>query len=262
MSRAAAPAPSLLAPVSAEEAAAFARLRLDALPRHVAIIMDGNGRWAKQRSLGERIEGHRAGTESVRAAVRTAAQLRMAALTLYAFSTENWSRPKHEVAALMTLLETYLVREIPELMDNNVRLVASGRLDDLPDSARAKLDRAMEATARNTGLALSLALSYGGRQEIVDACRALARDIAAGRIAPDAVDADAIAERLYRPEIPDPELLVRTSGEQRVSNFLLWQIAYSELVFLDVLWPDFRRIHFLEALVAYQARDRRFGGVK
>lgn len=252
----------LLEPVSDEEAAAFARLDLSLLPKHVAIIMDGNGRWAKQRGYLERIIGHRAGTDSVRAAVRTAAQLRLTALTLYAFSTENWSRPKTEVSALMHLLETYLIKEIPELNDNNVRLVASGRIDDLPASARAKLAHTMEVTGRNTGLVLNLALSYGGRQEIADAARAIAADAAAGRLDPASVTPEVFARYLYRPELPEPELLIRTSGEQRLSNFLLWQSAYTEFVYTPVLWPDFRRLHFLNALEEFMRRDRRFGGVR
>lgn len=254
--------PKLLEPVSAEEEALFERLNLERLPHHVAVIMDGNGRWARQRSLPARIDGHRAGTESVRAATRTAAQLRLEALTLYAFSTENWSRPRTETAALMQLLETYLIKEIPELNENNVRLVASGETGDLPKSAQAKLRHTMEATASNTGLVLNLALSYGGRQEIARAARLAARDAADGRIDPDSINVDSFTRYLYQPDLPEPELLLRTSGEMRVSNFLLWQIAYTEFVYLSVLWPDFRRVHFLEALVEYQHRDRRFGGVR
>lgn len=253
--------PLLLEPVTDDERALFARFDLTRLPRHVAIIMDGNGRWAKQRSLMERIEGHRAGIDSVRAAVRTAAQLRLKALTLYAFSTENWSRPKREISALMNLLETFLVKEIPELMDNNIRLVASGNIEQLPASARKKLDHTLSVTANNTGTALNLALSYGGRQELTDAVKKIAQGVADGRWTPEDVSADLIAENLYQPELGDPELLIRTSGEKRVSNFLLWQIAYTEFVYLDVLWPDFRRVHFLEALDVFLNRNRRFGGV-
>ncbi|MBI5154749.1 isoprenyl transferase, partial [Candidatus Poribacteria bacterium] len=255
------PARRLLEPVTPEEQAVFGRLDPRRIPAHVAIIMDGNGRWAKAHSFRERIAGHRAGTESVRAATRTAAQLGMAALTLYAFSTENWSRPKREIAALMTLLETYLIKEIPELNENNIRLVASGHLTDLPRSAQEKLDHTMRATAGNTGLVLNLALSYGGRQEIVDAANRAINDALAGRLAPGQLDTDAFARYLYQPGLPEPELLIRTSGEMRVSNFLLWQIAYAEFVYLPVLWPDFRRIHFLEAIEQFQGRERRFGGV-
>jgi undecaprenyl diphosphate synthase len=253
--------PRLLEPATADEREAFARLDPARLPRHVAIIMDGNGRWARQRALPARIDGHRAGIDAVRAATRTAAQLRLRALTLYSFSTENWGRPRAEVAALMQLLESFLIKEIPELNDNNVRLVASGQLDDLPASARAKLDHTIGITASNTGLVLNLALSYGGRQEILRATREIAREAAAGRLQPDTLTEQDFARRLYHPELGDPELLLRTSGEMRVSNFLLWQIAYTEFVYLPVLWPDFRRLHFLQALAEFQHRDRRFGGV-
>lgn len=253
--------PLLLEPVSHEEQALFAGFDLQRLPKHVAIIMDGNGRWAKMRSLMERIEGHRAGIDSVRAAVRTAAQLRIKALTLYAFSSENWSRPRHEVAALMNLLESFLIKEIPELMDNNIRLVASGNISQLPTSAQAKLQHTTQLTAGNTGTVLNLALSYGGRQELVDACKAIASRVQRGELKPEEITDSVLAQHLYQPELGDPELLIRTSGEQRVSNFLLWQIAYTEFVYLPVLWPDFRRIHFLEAINQYLARNRRFGGV-
>ncbi len=255
-------APCLLEPTTPEERALFERLPLDRLPRHVAIIMDGNGRWASQRSLPARIDGHRAGIDSVRASTRTAAQLRLKALTLYAFSTENWSRPKREISALMSLLETFLIKEIPELNDNNVRLVASGQVEKLPASAQNKLAHTMEATASNTGLVLNLALSYGGRQEIVDACRRAMQAAREGKLAPEELTPESFAQFLYQPDLGDPELLVRTSGEQRVSNFLLWQIAYTEFVYLDVLWPDFRRINFLQAIEQYCNRDRRFGGVR
>jgi undecaprenyl diphosphate synthase len=255
-------APVLLEPYTSEEAAIFERLDPARIPRHVAIIMDGNGRWARERSLPERIHGHRAGADAVDSAVRTAAHMRVQALTLYAFSTENWSRPKREISALMHLLESYLIKEIPGLNENNVRLVASGRIGDLPASARNKLAHTMEVTAGNTGLVLNLALSYGGRQEIVDATRQIAAEVATGRLNPDDIDAETVQRHLYRPDLPDPELLIRTSGEQRLSNFLLWQCAYTEFVYLPVHWPDFRRIHFLKALDEYARRDRRFGGVR
>jgi undecaprenyl diphosphate synthase len=254
-------APILLEPATDSERQLFSQLAPERLPRHVAIIMDGNGRWAKQKSLMERVEGHKAGIGSVRESVRTAAQLRLKALTLYAFSSENWSRPAHEVTALMSMLESFLIKEIPELMDNNIRLVASGDLTRLPRSVQNKLSHTMEKTAGNTGTVLNLALSYGGRQELVDACRALATKVANGELNPEQITEEALAQHLYQPELGDPELLIRTSGEQRVSNFLLWQIAYTEFVYLPVLWPDFRRQHFLEALVFYQQRDRRFGKV-
>jgi undecaprenyl diphosphate synthase len=254
--------PVLLEPVAPEEAALFAQLDLTRLPRHVAIIMDGNGRWAKQRGFMARIFGHRAGIESVREATRLAASLRLDALTLYAFSKENWVRPAEEVRALMELLERFLVDEIPELMDNNVRLVASGDLDDLPESTRRRLEATMAHTADNSGLRLNLALSYGARAEITRAVRRAMEMARAGTMAPEDMTPEAFSQLLDHPELGDPDLLIRTSGELRVSNFLLWQIAYSEFVSLPVLWPDFRRSHFLGALVEYQRRDRRFGGVR
>ncbi|MGF1571643.1 MAG: isoprenyl transferase [Sumerlaeia bacterium] len=253
--------PLLLEPVSPEEQALFRSFDLKKLPKHVAIIMDGNGRWAKMRSMRERIEGHRAGIDSVREAVRTSAQLRMKALTLYAFSSENWKRPKHEVAALMNLLESFLVKEIPELMENNIRLVSSGDIGRLPQSAQKKLAETTRLTANNTGTILNLALSYGGRQEIVDACKSIAAKVQRGELHPDEIDDAVFNDNLYQPDLGEPELLIRTSGEQRISNFLLWQIAYTEFVYLPVLWPDFRRIHFLEAVNQYLARNRRFGGI-
>jgi len=255
------PEPVLIEPVTDEERAIFSSLDQDKIPRHVAIIMDGNGRWAKSKSMLERMDGHRAGTESVRAATRTAAQLKMTALTLYAFSSENWSRPKREVSALMNLLETYLVNERDELMENNVKLVASGQLGRLPDSARKKLRQTMELTEKNTGTVLNLALSYGGRQEIVEATRRIAEKVKSGEIDPSEISEEVFVDHLCQPDLPDPELLIRTSGEQRVSNFLLWQIAYTEFVYLDIHWPDFRRVNFLEALAQYMNRDRRFGKV-
>jgi undecaprenyl diphosphate synthase len=222
--------------------------------------MDGNGRWAREQGL-PRIEGHRAGVESVRDITRAAGEWGVEFLTLYAFSAENWKRPKTEVAALMRLLEKFLQDEIPELNENNVRLRAIGRISDLPVRVQEQLQRTIDATAKNTGLTLILALSYGGRAEIVDAVRELAREVKAGRLAPEAIDEDAINRRLYTAEYPEPDLLIRTSGELRVSNFLLWQISYSELWVTKTLWPDFRRDHFLRALEDYGRRHRRFGGV-
>ena len=233
---------------------------LKTLPRHVAIIMDGNGRWAKQRGL-PRIEGHRAGAESVREVVRVCGELGIEYLTLYAFSIENWNRPKLEVTALMHLLEFYLKQEIPELNKNNVRLAAIGRIHELPQTAQRQLARSIEALRQNTGLTLVLALSYGGRAEIVDAARSLAREIKAGRIEVADIDEKAIAQHLYTRGIPDPDLLVRTSGEMRVSNFLLWQISYTELVVTQTLWPDFRKPQFYAAIEEYNQRHRRFGGL-
>jgi undecaprenyl diphosphate synthase len=225
------------------------------LPEHIAIIMDGNGRWAKQRRL-PRLAGHRAGREPVRTCVRTCARIGIKYLTLYTFSLENWQRPKAEVSGLMRFLEDVLRREFEELDENNVRLNAIGRLDMLPKRTRAALAGTIERLAHNTGLVLTLAISYGGRAEIVDAARRFGADVAAGK---GAADEAAFRRYLYDPEMPDPDLLIRTSGELRVSNFLLWQIAYAEIWVTDVLWPDFSERHLLEGIRAYQDRDRRFG---
>ena len=230
------------------------------IPRHVAIIMDGNGRWAKGRGL-PRIQGHRAGAESVREVVRTAGEMGVEYLTLYAFSIENWHRPKTEVTALMRLLEFYLKREVAELDKMNVRLAAIGRLHDLPSSAHRQLDKAIAALSKNTGLTLVLALSYSGRAEIVDAVRAIASEVKAGTLQVADIDDGVIDRHLYTRNVPDPDLLVRTSGELRVSNFLLWQISYAEIYVTDTLWPDFRRAEFSKALDDYSKRHRRFGRV-
>jgi undecaprenyl diphosphate synthase len=229
----------------------------DNLPEHIAIIMDGNGRWAKQRRL-PRLAGHRAGREPVRMCVRTCARIGIKHLTLYTFSLENWQRPQAEVSGLMRLLEDVLRREFEELDENNVRLNAIGRLDVLPERTRDALAETMERLSHNTGLTLTLAISYGGRAEILDATRRLAADLAAGKAAGDADEA-AFRRYLYDPGLPDPDLLIRTSGELRVSNFLLWQIAYTEIWVTDVLWPDFSERHLLEGIRAYQGRSRRFG---
>ncbi|RIL07065.1 MAG: isoprenyl transferase [Proteobacteria bacterium] len=234
------------------------RIRADAIPGHVAIIMDGNGRWAERRGL-DRIHGHRAGIESVRAAVRAAHELGVGVLTLYAFSTENWSRPKGEVDALMGLLEHYLEAEIDELHRNGIRLRAMGRLERLPEAARAKLDDAIARTRDNAEMTVVFALSYGGRTEIVDAARRLARDVEQGKLDAESIDEKTFASYLYEPEIPDPDLLIRTGGDARVSNFLLWQIAYSELHVTDVMWPDFRKSHLVDAIGEFQQRERRYG---
>jgi undecaprenyl diphosphate synthase len=230
------------------------------LPRHVAVIMDGNGRWAKQRGL-PRIEGHRAGIDSVREIVRTAGEAGVEYLTLYAFSLENWNRPDSEVRALMDLLEIYLQSEQDELNRKNVRLRAIGRLDVLPENTRRQLDASIAGLDKNTGMTLVLALSYSGRAEIVDAARALAREVAAGTVNPSDIDDDVIARHLYTNGLPDPDLLIRTSGEMRVSNFLLWQISYAEIYVTETLWPDFRRQQFFMALEDYGKRHRRFGRV-
>jgi undecaprenyl diphosphate synthase len=231
-----------------------ARLRGAALPPHVAVIMDGNGRWAKSRGLA-RIRGHQAGVKAVREAVTACREVGVRYLTLYAFSSENWQRPRAEVRALMTLLKNYLVGEREELAEKQVRLEAIGRLERLPADVRAVLDETIALTAPHDKLTLTLALSYGGRAELVDAVRDL---VAAGA---REVDEEAIGRRLYAPDHPDPDLLVRTSGEFRVSNFLLWEIAYAEIYVTNVLWPDFRAKHMYAALLDYVGRERRFGGV-
>ncbi|MBW2229701.1 MAG: isoprenyl transferase [Deltaproteobacteria bacterium] len=232
--------------------------RPDRMPRHIAIIMDGNGRWAQLRGL-ERNEGHRAGLESVRDTVRAAGELGIDCLTLYAFSSENWNRPKEEVGELMRLLEYYLDEELEEAMEKGVRVRAIGRLDRLPPSTRAAVQKAVEATKHNGELDLIFALSYGGRTEITDAARRLIRDAELGHIDPDQLDEKTFSSYLYAPDVPDPDLLIRTGNEYRVSNFLLWQIAYTEIHTTAVMWPDFRREHLERAIADYQARERRFG---
>jgi len=228
------------------------------LPRHVAIIMDGNGRWATRRGL-PRLKGHHAGAESVRQVVRAAGELGLEVLTLYSFSTENWRRPRLEVEGLMALLERYLRERARELDDNDVQLRAIGDLERLPRRVRKLLDEVIHLTRGNQGLKLVLALSYGSRTEIVGACRELARAVARGELRPDDIDDHAVASRLYTAGLPDPDLLIRTSGELRLSNFLLWQLAYTELLVVDEMWPDFRRPHLEQALSAYAGRQRRFG---
>ena len=233
----------------------------DRLPRHVAVIMDGNGRWAAQRGQ-PRIAGHRAGVEAVRAAVDTGARLGLGALTLYAFSTENWKRPRYEVDALMRMLRKYLRIELDEINRQNIRFQTIGRIDALAPTVRNEIARASERTAANTGMVLSVALNYGGRAEIVDAGRAaIRRLLAEGRSADELSESD-IERELYTKGLPELDLLVRTSGELRISNFLLWQSAYAEIYVTETLWPDFRRVHLLEAVVDYQQRSRRFGGLK
>ncbi len=229
------------------------------LPRHVAIIMDGNGRWAKARRL-PRIAGHREGVKSVREVVRTGGELGIEILTLYAFSVENWKRPRRQVNALMRLLEEFLRKECPRLNKNKVKLQAIGRLKELPLGVQEALERTMKSTARNEGLLLNLALNYGGRSEIVDAARNLISDVQKGIRRLEEVDEEIFPEYLYTAGLPDPDLLIRTSGEYRLSNFLLYQTSYSEIWVTPVHWPDFKRKHFLEALLDYQSRERRFGG--
>jgi undecaprenyl diphosphate synthase len=232
------------------------RLDFDRLPRHVAVIMDGNGRWAAARRL-PRVEGHRAGIASVRDTVETSARLGIGVLTLYAFSVENWKRPDAEVSALMTLLKQYVRLELKTLLKNNIRFRVIGQRDRLSREVREELAAAEARTAQNTGMQFNIALSYGGRAEIVDAARQALKD----GIAPDRLDEATFSSYLYTAGQPDPDLLIRTSGELRVSNFLLWQIAYAEIWVTDALWPDFRARHLFEAVLDYQKRDRRYGAV-
>jgi undecaprenyl diphosphate synthase len=238
----------------------LSELDLARLPAHVAIIMDGNGRWAARRSL-PRIAGHRAGADAVRRAIETAARLRLECLTLYAFSTENWKRPRLEVRALMDLLMEFLRKELKALRDNNIRFRLIGRSDGLHISVLEQIRRAELATMQNTGLCLNIAINYGGRTELVDACRRIAEEVAAGRLRPEEINEQVIESKLYTRALPDPDLLIRTSGETRISNFLLWQIAYSEIYITQTLWPDFDERAFLSALIEYQKRNRRYGGV-
>ena len=239
-------------------AASLARqVNVERLPSHVAIIMDGNGRWAAARHL-PRVEGHRAGIASVREVMEASARLGIGVLTLYAFSVENWKRPRAEVSTLMTLLKRYLRLELGTLMENNIRFSVLGRPDELAPDIRDELADASAKTASNTGMQFNIALNYGGRAEIVAAAR---RAIRSG-INPDELDERQFSDLLYTAGQPDPDLLIRTSGEMRISNFLLWQIAYAEIWVTDTLWPDFRAQHLLEAIVAYQKRERRYGGIK
>ncbi len=231
------------------------------LPQHVAMIMDGNGRWAKRRLL-NRIQGHEKGADTVRAMVEACREIGIPFLTLYAFSTENWQRPKHEVDALMVLLNKFLEKERDELQKNGIRLTVIGETERLPANVRQSLEDVMVATAANDKLCLILALSYGGRSEIVRMARRLANAVAAGELAADQIDQKWVCRHLYTLDIPDPDILIRTSGEMRISNFLLWQIAYSELHFTPTLWPDFRKDEFFQILKDYQQRERRFGKVE
>ena len=231
------------------------------LPRHVAVIMDGNGRWAAQKHL-PRIAGHRAGADAVRRTVESAARLGLECLTLYAFSTENWKRPRFEIRALMDLLVEYLRKELHSLKENNIQFRMIGRSNELHLSVLEQIRKAELATFQNTGLRLNIALNYGGRAEIVDAFRAIACEVAAGRLNPAEINEEAIQNNLYTNSLPDPDLLIRTSGEMRVSNFLLWQIAYAEIHVTSTLWPDFGERDLLLALSEYQKRDRRYGRVQ
>ena len=247
--------------LSPDELAVYRQLDPARLPQHVAVIMDGNGRWAGKRSL-KRFLGHQQGAESVQYVVETASRINLPWLTLYAFSLENnLRRPKLEVNFLMRLLSTYLSNNVQRMNDNNVRIQYIGRTLELPGEVRERMQWASEATARNTGTTLTLALNYGSRSELVDAFRGLYREVASGHIRLEDVTEQDVARHLYTHHMPDPDLLIRTSGEMRISNFLLWQIAYTEIFVTDRLWPDFRGIHMLEAIHDYQRRERRYGGL-
>jgi undecaprenyl diphosphate synthase len=234
------------------------QLKRELLPNHVAIIMDGNGRWAQGRGK-PRVFGHRRGADSVRAVVEASDQLGIKVLSLFAFSEENWGRPTHEVTAIMTLLSTYLLKERDELKANNVQLRTMGRIENLPPRTRRLLHETEAMLSSSTGLVLNIALSYGGRSEIVDACRAVARRVQAGELSPQDINHDVIAAQLYNCDLPPPDLLIRTSGEQRISNFMLWQMAYTELYFTPVHWPSFDKEQLVLALLEYTRRQRRFG---
>ena len=243
-------------PTGSEEQSLLRSIDFARLPRHVAVIMDGNGRWASLRHK-RRVEGHRAGIASVRDVVETSARLGLQVLTLYAFSVENWKRPAAEVSTLMMLLKRYLRSELNTLLRNNIKFTVVGRMEDLAPDVQRELRDAEERTATNGGMRFNIALNYGGRAEIVEAARRMLADL----VPPDELDETRFASYLYTAGQPDPDLLIRTSGEMRVSNFLLWQIAYAEIWVTDTLWPDFRQRHLLEAVVAYQKRDRRYGGI-
>lgn len=230
------------------------------LPKHVAIIMDGNGRWADKQHL-PRNAGHRAGVESVRESVELCGDLKIAVLTLYAFSSENWKRPIREINSLMKLLLEQLKDQTPELKKNNVQLRVIGNVDGLPKRVAKEIRHSTDMTKDNNGLILNMALNYGGRQEILTAVKNIASDVTAGKIKVDNIDEDAFSKYLYTANMPDPDLMIRTSGEMRISNYLLWQLAYSEIYVTDTLWPDFRKKDLLLALLAYQKRKRRFGGI-
>ena len=249
----------LAEPGSIEEAL-VQKIDLRGLPRHVAIIMDGNGRWARGKNL-PRVDGHRAGISAVRETVETAARLELGVITLYAFSVENWKRPRFEVATLMLLLKEYLRKELCTLMENNIRFVPIGRVEGLDASVQRELRHAEEKTAGNKGLLFQIALNYGGRAEIIDTVNRIACILREKDLRDFVVDEDFFASHLYTANVCDPDLLIRTSGEMRLSNFLLWQIAYAEIHVTKVLWPDFRRRHLFEAIIDFQARDRRYGGV-
>jgi undecaprenyl diphosphate synthase len=253
-------ASELLRPASREETELLDKLDLKRLPQHLAVIMDGNGRWAERRHL-PRIAGHRAGVKAAREVIESCARLKLPYLTLYAFSLENWRRPQAEVDFLMRLLREYLKRELPSIHKNNIRLLVIGRSEQLPEGVRKDIENGMRLTARNTGMKLVVALNYGGRAELVDAFNAMLDQIRSNGLSAFHADEQTISEHLYTSGLPDPDLLIRTSGEMRVSNFLLWQIAYAEIYVTETLWPDFSRARLLEALVDFQRRERRYGGL-
>ena len=253
-------APESLKPTDLAEERLLLELDADRLPQHIAVIMDGNGRWAQRRHL-PRVAGHRAGVQSARTVIETCARLGIPALTLYAFSMENWRRPKAEIDFLMRLLREYLRKELPTIHRNNIRMLVIGRSDQLPKEVQADIDRAMEQTAENTGMKLAVALNYGGRAELVDAFNRILDRVRNNGLANARIDEELISQHLYTAGLPDPDLLIRTSGEMRVSNFLLWQIAYAEIYVTETLWPDFSRAQLYEALLDFQKRERRYGGL-
>lgn len=242
------------------EAQMLSRLEQRSLPRHVAVIMDGNGRWASKRGL-PRVEGHRRGAKSVREIVENCSRLGIESLTIFAFSVENWKRPKEEVDALMGMLSEFLRKEVPNLVKQGISFMPIGRWRELPEKTVADLEWAIAETAAGEKMLFQVALNYGGRVEIVDACRRVAGECLAGNLRPEQIDVKTISNRMYNPDVPDPDLLIRTSGEYRISNFQLWELAYTEIHITDVHWPDFRLKHLLEALIDYQGRERRFGGL-
>jgi len=238
----------------------YSKIDNQSLPKHVAIIMDGNGRWAKRHNL-PRIRGHKKGAVRVKKIVTLAQRLGIKVLTLYVFSSENWKRPVAEINLLMGLLYYFLVKEMPQMLKKDIRLIASGDLERLPTRSRRKLFQSINRTQHNKGMILNLALNYGGRNEIVRACRFIVRDVLNGKLSEDQIVEENFAKYLYHPELSDPDLVIRTSGESRISNFLLWEIAYSEIYITKTLWPDFDEIEFLNAIMDYQNRERRFGGI-
>ncbi len=253
-------ATELLKAANREEAELLDKIDTKLLPEHLAVIMDGNGRWAQKRHL-PRVAGHRAGVQRSREIIETCARLKLTCLTLYAFSLENWRRPQTEVDFLMRLLREYLKRELPSIHKNNIRLLIIGRSEQLPAAVRKDIEQGMSLTAKNTGMKLVVALNYGGRAELVDAFNTILQQVRANGMSAFRADEQTVSEHLYTAGLPDPDLLIRTSGEMRVSNFLLWQIAYAELYVTEILWPDFNRARLLEALLDFQKRERRYGGL-